>query len=260
MRLLISNRDSPLPLSLDARLSQLCLLLSIWDSNMQEMPTMFPFSVSEVKKYATPPEIPSSFPSYGTDEFVSYLERISLVSSEICCIFNTVTLRCTFDRPNQFPVDPYCFRYFEDANCSAEERPGLVLTLRNAVVHVVNDAMNIKRVAVGSSSLHLLDQRRPLPFQNVLKVGAVDSNETSKQRHSWAPLNWGLRDDVHTLSSELPVPVLFTVFMTPGWSLINTGFQDANGVMHDLSWLWILLEYFKSYYTDMVRSNRNKEQ
>ena len=48
---------------------------------------------------------------------------------------------------------------------------------------------------------------------------------------------------------------MFTVFMTPGWSLVNIGMQDINGVMHDLSWLWILLEYFKSYYTHSAFGN-----
>lgn len=43
-RLLISSRDCSMPFSLNARLSQLCLVLAVWDSNMQELGTMCPIS------------------------------------------------------------------------------------------------------------------------------------------------------------------------------------------------------------------------
>jgi hypothetical protein len=255
MRLLISNREGPSPFSLDARLSQLCLLLSVWDSNMQEMPAMFPFSASEVDAYARPPRIPDSFPAYGTEEFILYLEDMSSIRSEICCIFKKLSLRCSFDHPGRYPIDPYCFQYFKNPGCSEMQKQGLILSLEDAVVHVINDILNTKKIGIGSSFLELIDERLPTHFQTVLTTTPVANSIGDRSPPSWAEVCWGLRTDVHTLNSKLPVPVLFTIFMTPGWSLINFGAQDANGVMHDLSWLWIFLEYFKSYYTNIAFGN-----
>eukprot|EP00980_Cylindrotheca_fusiformis_P021401 scaffold8259_cov143-Cylindrotheca_fusiformis.AAC.19 len=253
MRLLISSGEGPIPFSLDARLSQLCLLLSVWDSNMQEMPAMFPFSSAEVEDYASPPSIPKTFPAYGTEDYILYLEDMSSIRSEICCIFKKLSIRCTFDLPGRYPVDPYCFQYFENPSCSEKRRQGLVLSLEDAVVHVINDMLNTKKIGIGASCLKLIDERLPTVFQTVLT--STGNPRCDGSPPSWADVCWGLRTDSGTLNSELPVPVLFTVFMTPGWSLINFGAQDADGVMHDLSWLWILLEYFKSYYTNAVFGN-----
>eukprot|EP00538_Stauroneis_constricta_P003702 CAMPEP_0119569738 /NCGR_PEP_ID=MMETSP1352-20130426/42542_1 /TAXON_ID=265584 /ORGANISM="Stauroneis constricta, Strain CCMP1120" /LENGTH=88 /DNA_ID=CAMNT_0007619339 /DNA_START=48 /DNA_END=310 /DNA_ORIENTATION=- len=81
---------------------------------MQEMPAMFPFTTEQVEESANPPQIPPDFPSYGTPEFVEMLEDLSLVKSEICCLFKKLSLRCTFDEPGHFAVDPECFKYFID--------------------------------------------------------------------------------------------------------------------------------------------------
>jgi hypothetical protein len=255
MRLFIGSREGPLPFSLDARLSQLCLLLSVWDSNMQEMPTMFPFVTTQVSQSANPPTIPDDFPTYGTEKFVSHLEDLSSIRSEICVIFKKLSLRCTFDPPGHFPVDPNCFQYIDDPACPDEDKPGLILTLDDAVIHVVNDFLNVKRIGIGASSLALIDERRIPIFQRVLETAAAERDGSDKCPPSWADLGWGLRTDIRTLSSSLPLPVQFTVFMTPGWSLINVGAQSANAVMHELSWIWLFLDYFKSYYSDVAFGN-----
>lgn len=251
MRLLIANHDGLNPFFLDAKLSQLCLLLSVWDSNMQEMPTMFPFGSGQVSQSVTPPPIPDDFPEYGTEMFVAYLERINRIRSEICCIFKKLTLRCTFDAPGFFSVDPDCFQYFENPKCAEELKPGLLLTFNDAVVHIVNDHLNVRRIAIGASGMDLIDERRLPAFQHVLTTSQTESDvgNFEEQSLSWADLAFGLREDVRTLSTSLAQPVQCTVFMTPGWSMTNFGAQNANGVMHDLSWLWIFLDYFKSYYS-----------
>ncbi|CAJ1965882.1 unnamed protein product [Cylindrotheca closterium] len=253
LRLLISNRDSPLPFALDARLSQLCLLISIWDSNMQEMPTMFPFTAEEIEAFASPPSIPESFPRYGTDAFIGFLEDHSSVRSEICCLFKRVSIRCTYDSPGRYKLDPTCFLYFKNPGCNIEDREGMILTLDDAAIHIMNDNLNVKRIAVGASSIQLIDERRQKVFRNVMNNHPSGNSKATSP--AWADLRWGLRDDIRNFSSDLQVPVMFTVFMTPGWSLINVGLQDINGIMHDLSWLWVLLEYFKSYYTNSVFGN-----
>lgn len=256
-RLLISCNDGSHPLSLDARLSQLCLLLSVWDSNMQELGTMFPISTKEVFENARPPTIPENFPEYGSKDFVSYLESAeSSIRSEICCMFKKISFRCTFDDPGHFSTDPECFQYFEDPECEDGVKPGLILAFEDMVVHVVNNFLNVKRIGIGSSSITLTDERKVSLFQSTLSSDPV-SNES--HQISWADLTWGLREDSTALGSSLPQPVQCSVFMTPGWSLINFGIECANGTMHDLSWIWVLLGYFKSYYCNPAFGNLGYE-
>ena len=253
-RLMVSCNDELNPLSLNARLSQLCLLLSVWDSNMQELGTMFPISTKEVFESARPPIIPENFPEYSSNDFVSYLEsKESSIRSEICCMFKKISFRCTFDEPGFFSTDPNCFQYFKDPECLDKEKPGLILSFEDMVVHVLNNHLNVKRIGMGSSSIDLLDERKVSLFQSTLSSDPV--SECSEQQRSWADLSWGLREDIRTLGSSLPQPVQFSVFMTPGWSLTNFGIQSANGSMHDLSWIWVVLDYFKSYYSNAAFGN-----
>ena len=256
-RLLVSCNDGSNPLSLDARLSQMCLLLAVWDSNMQELGTMFPLSTEEVFESAKPPTIPDNFPEYCSKDYVSYLESIeSSIRSEICCMFKKISFRCTFDEPGYFSIDPNCFQYFEDPECVDEVKPGLILSIEDMVVHVLNNHLNVKRIGIGSSSIDLIDERKVSFFQSTLSSDPVpDLSEDSNQQIVWADLSWGLREDIRTLGSTLPQPVQCSIFMTPGWSLTNLGIQAANGTMHDLSWVWVLLDYFKSYYSNGAFGN-----
>jgi hypothetical protein len=256
-RLLVSCNDGSNPLSLDARLSQLCLLLAVWDSNMQELGTMFPLSTEEVFESAKPPTIPDNFPKYCSKDYVSYLESIEpSIRSEICCMFKKISFRCTFDEPGYFSIDPNCFQYFEDPECADEVKPGLILSIGDMVIHVLNNHLNVKRIGIGSSSIDLIDERKVSLFQSTLSSDPVsDLSQDSNQQIVWADLSWGLREDIRTLGSTLPQPVQCSIFMTPGWSLTNLGIQAANGTMHDLSWVWVLLDYFKSYYSNGAFGN-----
>jgi hypothetical protein len=148
-RLLIFSRDLSMPFFLNVRLSQLCLLLAVWDSNMQELGTVFKVSTDEVFNYARPPTIPDDFPEYSSEKFVSYLESIKSIRSEICCIFKKITIRCTFDEPKHFSIDPKCFQYFEDPDCADDVKAGLILSLDDAVIHVLNNHLNVKRIGLG---------------------------------------------------------------------------------------------------------------
>jgi hypothetical protein len=147
-RLLISSRDGSMPFFLNARLSQLCLLLAVWDSNMQELGTVFKVSTDDVFNAARPPTIPDDFPEYSSEKFVSYLESIKSIRSEICCIFKKITIRLTFDKPGFFSKDPNCFQYFED-DCADDVKAGLILSLDDAVIHVLNNHLNVKRIGLG---------------------------------------------------------------------------------------------------------------
>lgn len=255
MRLFIGSRNKPF--SLDARMSQLCLLLSVWDNNMQEQPAMFPFPLQQVWESAMPPNIPDDFPGYGTAEYVAHLEDTSSIRSEICCIFKELSLRCTYDPPGHFSTDPGCFKYMEDPGCPDEEKPGVVLSLEDANVHVINDFMNVRRIGIGASFLEILDERRRRTYQKVLSTSRTGT--TGLPLKAWADVSWGIRNNCTTLGTSLPMPVIFTVFMTPNWSLINVGAQSLNGIMHDLSWIWVFLDYFKSYYTVAAFGNRGHQ-
>jgi hypothetical protein len=254
MRLLIGDWEGPLPFSLNARLSQFCLLLSVWYDNMQEFPAMFPNARTQVKENSTPPKIPTDFPKYATEEFVSMLEDMSVKKSEICCLFKQLKLRCTFDPPGYFDKDPECFQYFENPYLPDEEKPGIVVTVSDATVHVIGDFLNIKRIGVGSSGLELIDERRAPPFQRVLSTDWSNTSAThgSKLRPSpaWADIAWGLRTDVRTLGESLPMPFMVTCFMTPEWALINVGGESIDAIMFELSWIWVFLGYFKSFFKE----------
>ena len=254
MRLFIGSRESPF--KLDARMSQLCLVLSVWDNNMQEQPTMFPFPRQQVSESAIPPKIPDDFPEYGTREFVAHIHDTSSIRSEICCIFKALSLRCTYDPPGHFSVDPGCFKFMKDPACPQAERQGVVLALEDAHIQVLNDFLNVRRIAIGALFLEIIDERKHETFQKILSTTV---GQTKLPPRAWADVSWGLRNDVTTLGSSLPMPVIFTVFMTPGWSLINVGAQSLNGIMHDLSWIWVFLDYFKSYYTDVAFGNRGHQ-
>ena len=255
MRLLIGDWESPLPFSLNARLSQFCLLLSVWYTNMQEFPAMFPNSREQVKENSTPPELPKNFPNYATEEFVAMLEDISDVKSEICCIFNELKLRCTFDAPGYFEKDPECFQYFADPYLPQEERPGIIARVCDATIHVLGDRLNMKRIGVGSSGFELVDERREAPFQRVLSTNWANTTtssggSTTRPSPAWADISWGLRTDVRTLEESLPMPFQVTCFMTPEWALINVGGESVDAVMFELSWIWVFLGYFKSYFKE----------
>lgn len=215
---------------------------------------MFPFSKDQVCQSSQPPVVPDGFPEYGSEEFISFLDNVDEIRSEICCLFKKITVRCTYDAPGFFSEDPGCFQYFQDPYCSNAQKQGVVLSLDDAVIHVMNNFFNVRRIGIGASGLRLLDERRPEVFQEVLSTSRA-SDDDLESRMSFADLSFGLHQDIRTLASSLPQPVQFSVFMTPGWSMINVGAQHANGVMHDLSWIWCLLDYFKSYYTNAAFGN-----
>jgi hypothetical protein len=173
-RLLISSRDGSMPFLLNARLSQLCLLLAVWDSNMQELGTVFKVSTDEIFNSARPPTIPDDFPEYSSEKFVSYLESIKSIRSEICCIFKKISIRCTFDEPKHFSIDPKCFQYFEDPDCADDVKAGLIISLDDAVIHVLNNHLNVKRIGLGKYLSEY--ERTEVIFCFVLFAGRVAYN------------------------------------------------------------------------------------
>eukprot|EP00957_Ditylum_brightwellii_P078406 5962608-Ditylum_brightwellii.AAC.1 len=68
---------------------------------------------------------------------------------------------------------------------------------------------------------------------------------------TWADTMWGLDCGRHTLTEELPLPFQLTVFMTPDqWCMVNLGVDGMNASIVDLSVVWILLDYFGTYFKE----------
>jgi hypothetical protein len=75
-------------------------------------------------------------------------------------------------------------------------------------------------------------------------------NETKQDSH--ADLSWGLDCNIDTLNQNLPQPFQSTVFMTPGWTLVNVGFDRPDIVMKDMSVIFLLTEYFGGFFGNSI--------
>ena len=248
MRLLITDdvtgAESRSSLNLDARMSQFYLLLSLWYGNMQELPILFPYSAEVVKRRATSKAPPSSyFPDYGTEEYVDWLLKApSVFASEIFCHFDSITMHCGFDPSGYFEVDP------ESLNMLPEDSHGeaFSLSLTEFMVHVTTDEHAVMRIGCAARSFQVLDQRKVSPFNEFVRVEGFEKASTN----IWADLSFGLQLDGSDLESgALAMPFQATVFMTPGWTLVNLGVERLSSVMVDLTPVWMLLDYFSKYFS-----------
>ena len=266
LRVLISDRlddsQSGSSVSLDLRMSQFYLLLSIWYANMQEMPVMFPFSVAEIEGNAKALEPPLNFPEYGSIEFLDLLKDLSQVRSEIACSFEEIVFLCSFDKHGYFESDPRCLEMLSSLKQNGiSGDKGIVMNVKLGfpTVHVTSDSSGIMRIGIGASALRLVDERRDGHFKTVLDISSFSqSNKTQfLDSHdsfpinaaSWADLLWGLDCDGTTLSSELPLSVQVSVFMTPGWVLTNFGIESAFATIFDFTPIWITLDFFSLYFS-----------
>jgi hypothetical protein len=258
LRLLITDRvirreshSDTLPINLDMRMSELCLLLSIWYSNMQELPVMFPYSPLAVSSAARSTQPSVEVPEYGTGPYVERLKCPSKMKSEIAIISDAITIRGSFDDPGYFSEDPHILRRFASRNAIDDERPScdslaFNVAYEDCVLHVTTDMDGILRLAFGSSRCNLVDERRGKSFESVLVAG--ERNGKSDRRSAWADQSWGLDCNGSILSGFLPQSHQVSVFMTPGWCLINLGVERADAILADLSPIWVMLDYFASYF------------
>ena len=286
LRLLITDRvirrdnyAAGLPLDLDMRMSDLYLLLSVWYSNMQELPVMFPYApaVVEAAARATKPSV--EVPEYGTDKYVHRLKNPSALKSEIALLFDALSIRGSFDEPGYFAEDPRSLQLYAPSKGKTRIRtqPGLLafkVALSDCVLRMMSDIDGILRLACGASSFRVADERRGSEFNDIFLVGeqATESNQNSSrgdyasqmgvdeqvphaERRAWADLSWGLDCNVQTLSDVLPQPFQVSLFMTPGWCLTNLGFENADAILADFSPIWILLDYFASYFSTAAYGN-----
>ena len=236
MRILIADPVDSRPnrLSLDLTLSQWCLLLSIWFSNVQELPVQFPYSIPQLAGIALPPYFGKSFPEFGTKEFLDATSGLAGFKSEICAHMRHLRLRCRFDK-SYFGIDD---------SYTGNLSPGFCIQVYNPVVHIANDYVGITRVGSGCTDVIFVDEDKT--FTTVLDVRRRDETDT----RAWADLSFGLNNDYTTLTRHLPQQFQLGVCMTPTWTLYNLGVECGQSNLADFSSIFRLLEFLSSYFSD----------
>jgi hypothetical protein len=214
-------------LSLDMRLTQFCLLLSIWFSNFQELPQVFPYSASQLQKGAKPVEVLHTVPEFGSEAFRTFLKAFAGLTSEVAIVLRSLKLRCVLD-------DKKC-----QENRNKEQ--GFVVGFKDVVVHVTNDKHGVARIGIGSSSASFIDES--LLFSSVL------SYTHNSCGNSWADLEFGL-DRIHALPCCLPQALQLSIFITPGWQLYNLGLNSPQVILSDLSPIYRFLKFVSTYFTN----------
>lgn len=285
LRLLLSDRpiqrDKSVEirsLKLDMRLSDLCLVLSVWYSNMQELPAMFPYPPAAVEATATATQPSAKVPEYGTEEYVQRLRNQSGVKSEIALVVDALTIRGSFDQSGYFAEDPRSLRLYAPGKIkkTGKTQVGLLpfnVAFDDFVLGMKTDKDGILRMACGSSTFGVVDERRAKGFEEVFRVGnqvdesgrdstseeddisQSDQQVPTVERRAWADLTWGLDCSGQTLRGALPQPFQASVFMTPGWCLANLGLENADVTVTDFSPVGILVDYFASYFSSAAYGN-----
>ena len=250
----ISNAETTSSLDIKARMSQFYLLLSVWYGNMQELPVLFPRSEEVIKKRVTYLKPPPCFPEYGTHDYVQWLLNTpATFLSEIACHFVSISMHCAFDPVGYFDVDPSCLNFLPGDGSS---ETAFSLSLKECIVHSTSDEYGIMRVGCSARSFAIEDQRKGSPFNEFIGLegtsGCLGGLESPGDApcNIWADLDFGLDLDGCALANgALALPFQATVFMTPGWTLVNIGAEGLDAVMVDLTPIWMLLDYYSSYFS-----------
>jgi hypothetical protein len=235
LRLLLTNpgREAGL-ISLAMRNSQFNLLLSIWYSNMQELPYMFPYAPLDVKAFAELPVKARHFPELGTEEWKNLLMNSVRLRSEFCLVYDELSFRMSFD----------CY---DDEGRLVGESPGSTLCIKDAVLQFTMDEAGVARCGIASKFLTLNDENCSHP--DFLVVAG------DKQPKPWADMLFGLREDYRSLSTKLAQPFQASVFLTPSWSMINVGVDSSRLVLSDFGPVHRLLEFATAFGTNEKHGN-----
>jgi N-terminal region of Chorein or VPS13 len=240
---------------LDVRLSQFCMLVSVWYSNMQEVPLLFPYPPSKFKNDCRTLLWKTQPAEYGTAEYLDVWNNWSCVKTEICVILRNLGMRCQFDRKGYFDHDieiqPFYTNPEGEAHC-------VQIVFTDVVVHTYSDFRGMMRVACAASGFDLIDERRNSNCQRTFEISKRNPKAADDTTFTtWGDLRWGLREDAKCLDKSLPQPFQLSVFMTKDWCLINLGLEEANGILSELSPIWFFLGFFVSYWSDKAYGNPN---
>lgn len=235
LRILLTNPGDELgAFLLNIRVSQFCLLLSVWYSNMQELPCMFPYDNSHVKSVAELPVKAQDFPELGTEEMRKLLLNPLRLTSEFCLVYEKLSVRFTFD----------CY---DSDDRLVGESAGSTLCLEKNVLHFTKDEMGVGRCGIASNAVLLQDENcSPCDFLIV----PCDDNS-----NPWADMQFGLNEDYRSLAQDLMQPFQVSLFITPSWSMFNVGLDSAKLVLSDFNPIFRLLEFVSAYATDEHHGN-----
>ncbi|GAX12581.1 hypothetical protein FisN_13Lh037 [Fistulifera solaris] len=239
LRILLTNPGHETGLvSLETRNSQFNLLLSIWYSNMQELPYMFPYPPLDVKAFSELPVKARHFPELGTEEWKNILMNPARLRSEFCLVYDELSLRMSFD----------CH---DDDGRLIGDSPGSTLYIKDAVLQLTIDEAGVARCGVASKVLTLNDEN--CSYHDFLVVAG------DKQPKPWADMLFGLREDYRSLSTKLAQPFQASVFLTPSWSMINVGMDSSRLVLSDFGTVHRLLEFATAFGTNDKHGNPSFE-
>lgn len=246
MRVLIkdtqSNIDPDVSFSLNLRMSQFYAILSTWYENMQELPMLFPYSPESIQSQVISPECPVDWPEYGSESYVKRMSSLNKVIFELAFSLTALEWHCQFDNEHYFE------RKIGSAfmmNPSADEE--LILRATNLTIQVDMDADEVMRTGLGATSLVIDDKRH----SHTVYPRAFDIPQIEKDINSASiDMTWGLRCGKNISSKDLNFPFQVSVFMTPDrWCLVNLAMEDLDTCTADLGFLWVLLDYFTSYFS-----------
>ena len=230
------------PFNVDLRMSQFYAILSTWYENMQELPVLFPYTSEFIYSAVKAPVFPDDWPGYGTESYVKRISCPNKLTFEIALCLHEVEWKCQFDNPQYYEKKVKC-AFMMDSNDDA-----ISLHFKNLIIQVDMNTEGVMRTRLGATSCTVFDKRRSQTvFHRAFETSQL------KKYNVGASLNmeWGLRCGRTISSEELNFPFQATVFMTPDkWCLVNLALEDLDTCTADLAFIWILVEYFSSYYTN----------
>ena len=128
------------------RMSQFYLLMSIWYSNMKELPTLFPYDGDFVEKASIDPDTPTDWPEYGTSKFVNRLKFFGSAAKgtfEMALSFKNLTWRCFYDHPDYFANIPLTMSLMQTVGIESDGVHGnnfISIAFKNVICSINNDA------------------------------------------------------------------------------------------------------------------------
>ena len=225
------------PFALDLRMSQLYAILTVWYGNMQELPIMFPYRSEAVRMAGEVPPCKVDWPEYGSNSYVQKMEESEHVTFEIAISIRHLKLGCCFDYSN-----------LKSGFMLNSEEDGIALCASGFVVHVVFDADRVMKVGMGAYMVSINDRRENrVIHRTALSVGTRFTPTIDEP----LDLTWGLKNNRVPFSGDMKIPFQMTLYMTPDRNcLINLGLDGADIHCSNLACIWLLLEYFSSYFID----------
>jgi len=242
-----ANDGNSRGISLDMRMSQFYLIMSIWFANMKELPIVFPYGVDLIKEASTDRDPPVDWPEYGSSEFVKRLKGDSDTKTtfEMGICIKTLMITCSFDKSSYFKKIPPSMSMMMEGIQEAANY--ISLSLGEAICSIKLDEDTLQSIGIGATSLDIHDGRQANEG-SVLQEICVSNNNN---KASFVDLTWGLDCGRHTLIRGIPLPFQVTIYLTPDQHcLINLGMDMAEAALVNLSPIWLLLDYFGLYFKE----------